>query len=47
MFERERRLRLQAERERDDIERKLTGYQQQMKQIHDTLVRFPFPANPD
>lgn len=35
---RERQLRLQAEKERDDLERKFLDYQQQMKQIHETLV---------
>ncbi len=37
-FARERQLRLQAEKERDEIERKFLEYQEQMKQIHDTLV---------
>jgi hypothetical protein len=32
-------LRLQAEQRRDEIEQKLIEYQQQMKDIHETLVR--------
>jgi hypothetical protein len=31
-------LRLQAEKRRDEIERKFIEYQQQMKDIHETLV---------
>jgi hypothetical protein len=38
IFSRERQLRLQAEKRRDEIERKLFDYQQQMKEIHETLV---------
>ena len=38
VFARERQLRLQAERQRDEIERKFLDYQDQMKQIHETLV---------
>jgi hypothetical protein len=37
-FARERQLRLQAERQRDEIERQFVDYQEQMKQIHETLV---------
>lgn len=38
VFTRERQLRLQAEQRRDEIARKLIEYQQQMKDIHETLV---------
>ena len=31
-------MRLQAEQQRNEIERKLIEYQQQMKDIHETLV---------
>lgn len=34
----ERTLRLKAEKQRDEIECQLINYQQQMKDIHDTLV---------
>ncbi|CAF4184052.1 unnamed protein product, partial [Rotaria magnacalcarata] len=37
---RERQLRLQAEKERDEIERKFNDYQRQMKEIHDTLLKY-------
>ncbi|CAF3894848.1 unnamed protein product, partial [Adineta steineri] len=40
IFARERQLRLQAEKERDEIERKFIEYQQQMKEIHDTLLKY-------
>ncbi|CAF3574913.1 unnamed protein product [Adineta steineri] len=40
VFARERQLRLQAEKERDEIERKFIEYQQQMKEIHDTLLKY-------
>ena len=36
---RERELRFQAEKRRDEIAREFLDYQQQMKEIHDTLVR--------
>lgn len=39
IFARERQLRIQAEQRRDEIERKLIEYQEQMKEIHETLVR--------
>ncbi|CAF0945510.1 unnamed protein product [Rotaria sordida] len=39
-FARERQLRLQAEKERDEIGRKFDEYQQQMKDIHDTLLKY-------
>lgn len=38
IFTRERQLRLQAEQRRDEIAGKLMQYQQQMKEIHETLV---------
>ncbi|CAF0832270.1 unnamed protein product [Adineta ricciae] len=37
---RERQLRLDAEKERDEMERKFVEYQQQMKDIHETLVGY-------
>ena len=37
---RERQLRLNAEKERDEMERKFIEYQQQMKDIHETLVGY-------
>jgi len=40
IFGRERQLRLQAEQRRDEIERKVIDYQQQMKEIHETLVDY-------
>ncbi|CAF3508986.1 unnamed protein product [Rotaria sp. Silwood1] len=40
IFTRERQLRLQAEKERDEIEHKYNEYQQQMKDIHDTLLKY-------
>jgi hypothetical protein len=38
-------LRLQAEKHRDEIQRKLIDYQQQMKEIHETLVGLFFLIN--
>jgi hypothetical protein len=38
IFTRERQLRLQAEKRRDEIQSKLLDYQQKMKEIHETLV---------
>ncbi|CAF4458562.1 unnamed protein product, partial [Rotaria sp. Silwood2] len=40
LFIQERKLRLQAEKQRDEIECKLTDYQQQMKEVHETLVKY-------
>ena len=34
----ERKLRLQVEKQRDEIESKCIDYQQQMKEVHETLV---------
>jgi hypothetical protein len=42
VFDRERQLRLQAEKQRDEIERKLIDYQQQITEIHETLVCYLF-----
>ncbi|CAF4449264.1 unnamed protein product, partial [Rotaria magnacalcarata] len=33
----ERKLRLQVEKQRDEIESKCIDYQQQMKEVHETL----------
>jgi hypothetical protein len=38
IFARERELRLRAEKQRDEMGHKLIEYQQQIKQIHETLV---------
>ena len=38
-------MRLQAEQRRDEIERKVIEYQQQMKDIHETLVRLIVEKN--
>ena len=38
IFTRERQLRLQAEKQRDQIEHQLNDYQQKIKEIHETLV---------
>ncbi|CAF3507952.1 unnamed protein product [Rotaria socialis] len=36
----ERKLRLQAEKQRDEIESKCIDYQQQMKEVHETLLKY-------
>ncbi|CAF4908147.1 unnamed protein product [Rotaria sp. Silwood1] len=40
LFTQERKLRLQAEKQRDEIECKYIDYQQQMKELHETLVKY-------
>ncbi|CAF1129148.1 unnamed protein product [Rotaria sordida] len=40
LFTQERKLRLQAEKQRDEIECKFIDYQQQMKELHETLVKY-------